>query len=95
VLRQNQARPLRASLVNSCSLQRYLTIRDFVPVLLGERGRHFADNQRFISAAMRSRPASPSASLRRCPNGILRASRSLPSLGHPNHRFVPIGRTLV
>jgi hypothetical protein len=25
VLRQNQARPLRASLVNSCSLQRYLT----------------------------------------------------------------------
>ena len=31
MLRQNQARPLRASLVNSCSLQRYLTIRDFVP----------------------------------------------------------------
>jgi hypothetical protein len=35
---------------------------------------HFVDNQRFISAAMRSRPASPSASLRRSPNGILRAS---------------------
>ena len=38
------------------------------------RGRYFIDNQRFISAAMRSRPASPSASLRRCPSGILRAS---------------------
>src|SRR5476651_2226267 len=40
----------------------------------GQRGRYFVDNQRFISAAMRSRPASPSASLRCCPNGILRAS---------------------
>jgi hypothetical protein len=35
---------------------------------------YFAYNQRFISAAMRSRPACSSASLRCCPNGILRAS---------------------
>jgi hypothetical protein len=42
--------------------------------LPGWHGFYFVDNQRFISAAMRSRPASPSASLRRCPSGILRAS---------------------
>jgi hypothetical protein len=41
---------------------------------LRQKGPYFVDDQRFISAAMRSRPASPSASLRRCPNGILRAS---------------------
>jgi hypothetical protein len=41
---------------------------------LRRKGPHFVDNQRFISAAMRNCPASPSASLRRCPNGILRAS---------------------
>jgi hypothetical protein len=40
----------------------------------GQGEHYFVDNQRFISAAMRSRPASPSASLRSCPNGVLRAS---------------------
>jgi hypothetical protein len=41
-------------------------------------GHYFVDNQRFISAAMRSRPASTSASLRRSPNGMLRASAITP-----------------
>lgn len=41
---------------------------------LSGRERYFVDNQRFISAAMRNRPASSSALLRCCPSGILRAS---------------------
>jgi hypothetical protein len=35
---------------------------------------YFVDSHRSISATMRSRPASLSASLRGCPSGILRAS---------------------
>jgi hypothetical protein len=58
-------------LVNQLRLQ---MIRSAIAKLPGWRGFYFVDNQRFISAAMRSRPASPSASLRRCPSGILRAS---------------------
>jgi hypothetical protein len=41
---------------------------------LRQKGPYLVDNQRFISAARRNRPASPSASLRRCPNDILRTS---------------------
>ncbi len=44
------------------------------PKGLSGRTRYFVDNQRFISAAMRNRPASSSALLRCCPSGILRAS---------------------
>jgi hypothetical protein len=55
---------------------------------------NFVDSQRFISAAMRSRPASPSVSLRRCTKAscalrqLLRIIAILPAQaeGHPRYR---------
>jgi hypothetical protein len=69
--------PEKISFLRAIEFERYQNTK--TPTLhadskLANRGvLYFVDNQRFISAATRSRPASASASLRCRPNGILRA----------------------
>jgi hypothetical protein len=57
-------------------------------------GFYFVGNQRFISAAMRSRPACPSASLRRCPSGIMRASEII-SVARASQSWLCTGWTTI
>jgi hypothetical protein len=60
----------------------------------GQGRSYFVDNPHFISEAMRSLPASPSASLRRCPSGSLRVS-AITSVARASQSWLCADRTVI